>query len=1418
MTVLSGVLTLNSAKTVAGVFQTAAGVTLNSTLTLNGTCQINSLGFFSTNSPIYGNASTLLYNSGATYSRGYEWLALGVGTIGTTPGYPNNVQISNNTILNYNNGTPLAKAINGNLTIASGSTLDMANGTPASAADLTIAGTVINNGTLTGPNVASSVVVTGDFTNNGTVTLGSVFAADLKIKSNFINTGTFNGNSRAVWFTKAGTQTVSSSTALTIPFVVTSGVGTTVQLLSDVIISSSATGTTIINFGNAADVIDINGRNLTIGSVGGTGSISGSGTFKGSATSNLTILGTGGASGIGTLNFTTGFQNLGTFTMNRQAGVIGCALGTPVTLNTSLVLTNGLIDLGANNLTLAAGATISGASSNSYVLAYTTTGGQLVKTFSAAGAFTYPIGDNTPGLEYSPATLTFTGGTYPGTVGVRVVDAAHPSNSGVDYLTRYWQVFDSGIASTTYTFAGTYISGASDVTGTESLCLPQRYDGASWVDVGVTAISSGNCTVTGSSLSTTNDFSAQTASLYYRSIQTGNWNAATTWETSPNNAAPWSNAVAAPTISANTVTVLTGHVVTITADTTMDQVYVSGSLIVSGNAITATLNNGSGTDLTINSGGIVTMSVTGGSAANGWSVAGASVAVLSGGTYVHNSIRAVTLFLDITTFNITSTMIYRGSGTVTPAVSLGARSFGHLRFESTSGSYSLTPSFTITSCSTNDFYIGSGVTINASSLTTSSIFNVSGNFTNDGTMNNTGGYFNFTFSGTSKTISGATTSNLDVMNITGSYTLGVNVSIPRTTGVCTVATGAILDNGGEYQITGSASANVVITGKFITRDAQGFNGTNAAIPTLAITANTGSTVEYGGASQTITAFSTYYNVTISGTGTKTLLTTPIIMNGDLNVNASILLVNTSEVIEVKKAVAVAASGATFEIKNNGQLIQVDDTVNGAGVYTGGNTGNIIYNRTATGIKGYDYVYWASPVTGQSIDGLYSSPAMGLKYAWNPTVSNINTASTGTSGNWQMAAGSIMTPAKGYIVRGSTLYSMAATNITAVFTGVPGNGVISTTISRGGNTTVNQTGASGATVTNYDDNWNLVGNPYPSAIRVVDFLSAGNNPNIQGYVNLWSHNTAPISAVSPFYNTFAANYTSNDYITVNSAGNAVGPYAFNGYIGAGQGFFVSMNDGVASSSTVTFNNGMRSRTHTNNQFFRTTTAVETDEEEHNRIWLDLVDSNNESVRTLVGYFPSATIGLDRMYDAFKNTANEKNIYSIVEDKTLIIQGRATPFDQNDLVPIGVTITQEGTYKIAIAFVDGLFEDDQPIFLEDKELNIIYDLRQNPYSFSSGAGIFNDRFVLRYTNSALGNPEFETGNSVVLAANHGELTIKSFIENIEEVTVYDVLGRQLFFAKEISDKNFATSNISASQQTLIVKIKLENGVMVSRKIIL
>jgi hypothetical protein len=501
------------------------------------------------------------------------------------------------------------------------------------------------------------------------------------------------------------------------------------------------------------------------------------------------------------------------------------------------------------------------------------------------------------------------------------------------------------------------------------------------------------------------------------------------------------------------------------------------------------------------------------------------------------------------------------------------------------------------------------------------------------------------------------------------------------------------------------------------------------------------------------------------------------------------------------------NSGTLTIANNGSLIQVNDTAT--------NTGNIIYQRTATGIRGFDYVYWSSPVSGQSVDNIYSSPIPGLKYKWNPLATNIN--SPLSSGRWEASSGT-MDVGTGYIVRGSSNFNMPSTNIPAVFTGPVNNGIIPVNIGRGSNTTPSTVGSgNGVTFTNFDDNWNLVGNPYPSAIRTLDFLNA--NTNIQGFIYLWTHNTAPISSINPFYSSFIYNYTSSDYITYNGTATTtgpIGPPTFNGNIAGGQGFFVLMNDGATGNGTVNFRNSMRSSAYANNQFYRNS---QNGEEDKHRIWLDLLDSNTIPVRTVIGYVPEATNGLDRLYDAQKNTANDRTIYSIVDNETQIIQGRSLPFNTNDTVQIGVRIMQDGEYKIAIGAVDGLFsEPTQNIYIEDKLLGIIHDLRQNPYSFTTLAEIFNDRFVLRYERNVLSNPDLETTNDVILTTNQGIISVNSSFEMIQEISVFDILGRHLFEAKSIGRKDFSSSKFSIRKQALIVKIKLENGTIVTRKIIL
>jgi len=79
-------------------------------------------------------------------------------------------------------------------------------------------------------------------------------------------------------------------------------------------------------------------------------------------------------------------------------------------------------------------------------------GGELRKTFTANGSFTFPIGDNTGTLEYSPVTVNMTSGTYSNAfVSAKVINAKHPNNTSAgNYINRYWTISRSGITNPVY--------------------------------------------------------------------------------------------------------------------------------------------------------------------------------------------------------------------------------------------------------------------------------------------------------------------------------------------------------------------------------------------------------------------------------------------------------------------------------------------------------------------------------------------------------------------------------------------------------------------------------------------------------------------------------------------------------------------------------------------------------------------------------------------------------------------------------------------------------------------------------------------------------------------------------------------------------------------------------------------------------
>ncbi|MFN7014424.1 MAG: T9SS sorting signal type C domain-containing protein, partial [Bacteroidia bacterium] len=493
---------------------------------------------------------------------------------------------------------------------------------------------------------------------------------------------------------------------------------------------------------------------------------------------------------------------------------------------------------------------------------------------------------------------------------------------------------------------------------------------------------------------------------------------------------------------------------------------------------------------------------------------------------------------------------------------------------------------------------------------------------------------------------------------------------------------------------------------------------------------------------------------------------------------------------------------TLNVLNNGSLVQIDD----AAV----NTGNISYERSVS-IRMNDYVFWSSPITNFNVNAISPLTPSANILKWNPTIANANSG----LGNWVAAANEIMIPATGYIVRGPDNFTSTAQNFTANFVnGIPNNGVITTAISRGNFTGGSYNGTNGAQITRFDDNWNLVGNPYPSAIRALDFLNL--NTNIEGAIRLWTHTNLPSSAISsPFYGTTQSNYTPADYITYNGLGTVSGPAGFNGFIAGGQGFFVQMNDGATATQNITFNNSLRSATYTNNQFYRNAQVEENSDLVASRIWLDIIDSANNSDRTLLGYTEGATAEKDRLFDAVTAAGLSMKIYSLLDNDMMTIQGKSYPLDVNDKVNLGVNISSNGNYSIAIAALDGV-ASDLPIYLEDKQLNLIHNLRQSPYSFTATIGQSNDRFVLRYNNETLGNNDFVLDNEVMVISNN-TIQVISNTTLIRNVRIYNVLGQLLLDSNAVSVTTFETSKIQKSNTALFVQVTLENGAKVTKKIV-
>ena len=491
---------------------------------------------------------------------------------------------------------------------------------------------------------------------------------------------------------------------------------------------------------------------------------------------------------------------------------------------------------------------------------------------------------------------------------------------------------------------------------------------------------------------------------------------------------------------------------------------------------------------------------------------------------------------------------------------------------------------------------------------------------------------------------------------------------------------------------------------------------------------------------------------------------------------------------------------TIVVENGGTLNQVADN----GTYTGN---NITAIRTTRAMKGLDYVYWGSPMQENVFSQIPSD--FDLKYKWvlNGTINGTWTNLTATS------------PAEGFITRVKNIAPYNAPGggtLTFTYLGKPNNGVKNVTVNAydGGSM------VSGNTV--------LLANPYPSAIDAARFVRNANNTSKGiGTLYFWTSNTLYTGG----------QYAQSDYASWNLTGSTtttstpLESLRPNGKIASGQGFFAQ----VFADGAITFNNSMRilEQNTSTTVFYRTAeneNSIETEggvsyvypepEPEAHRIWINIKGTASTAFRQmLVGYIDGATNGFERTYDGTSFSNSPIDLYSILENNNLTIQGKALPFAATDVIPLGYKVGTQGTYTLELDEVVGLFTGTQEVFIKDNLTQTYHNLKEGVYTFISDAGTFNSRFELRFINETLStnNPSI-TENDVVIYGANGSLHVNSKEETIQTIELYDVLGRRILVVPTVLSNEYVSGSLNNGSPFLIAKVTLVNNQVVTKKVLI
>ena len=491
-----------------------------------------------------------------------------------------------------------------------------------------------------------------------------------------------------------------------------------------------------------------------------------------------------------------------------------------------------------------------------------------------------------------------------------------------------------------------------------------------------------------------------------------------------------------------------------------------------------------------------------------------------------------------------------------------------------------------------------------------------------------------------------------------------------------------------------------------------------------------------------------------------------------------LTVSPGASLTVKAGQALTVSGDLF---NYGTLTIESSSVlaNGSLIVAGGSSGNVTYNRVMNTSNNL-YHYFSSPL------GSTTFPTTGTVWeykeptgAWVTTVTNV--------------------PGRGYTLqKGITSLSFTGPVVTSdvqVEASSPYNDVITGGVA---GEYIDRAFASGRDGT---ANWggggfNLLGNPYTSALNVAGFISGNITQFDPNYLALYLFNGSVYRYVS------------------NQVGTWLNGTALNeNYIQAGQGFFVlAMND----ASVFTFTRSMQG--HDTDVLLLK--SAKTDSQ-----WPGLqlkVSFGEKESTTLVVYNDNMTTGLDPGYDiGLMSSGQEVEIYTTLAlaDNGVNFTRQTLPVSGADKLKVSVGIDSEKGGEVTFSAVTVPIGTNR-FWLEDKLTGIITEVGRNSYTVTLPENTFGTGrfYIIASTNTPTSvRKPVADDTDLRIWTSGGKIIIKGELGEKALCEMYDLNGKTIL-ENRLNGSELNIINVPENTHGVFI-VRVVDGIKVtSRKVVL